>query len=207
MDISSSNTFSKPSTGINPVFMFFRLLFYFSPWLMMFFMWGSALMSGTPFVFLFYFLFLFLALLFRHLLWWMFRMTSNVECGKTVYFPFIFGNYKDYMSTFLFAFTIFYVFGPFFNWKQSGDTSILMCVFLIFYATYDLFMRAFLTDCRVYNRAILMTILGNIFIGGLLGSATQGLMNQMGLSKYMYYTSNVNRPTKKVFRCGKIKTK
>jgi hypothetical protein len=204
MDKLRSNVSLKTnSTPTSPV-MLFSILFYFSPLLLMFFMLGSGIMAGTPFVFLFYLLIVFLVLMFRHLLWWMFKAAD--QCKETVYLPFIFHNYKDFMSTFLFFFTIVYVFGPFFNWKQANESSAIMFVFLIFYAIYDLVMRIYFTKCPTLTRSNIFAGFGNIVLGGFFGGLAQWGMSSLGLSKYLYYSNSVNRPTKKIFKCGKIKS-
>lgn len=204
---SSSLTAVSRNNGAgdaNPV-MLFRIIFYFSPLILMWFMFGSAVMSGTPFVFIIYFLLLFLSLLFRHLIWMLFGSAPVSRCGNEVYLPFIFGNYKEFMSTFVFAFSILYIFGPYFNWKQASASSVFMFVILVVYAVYDLTVRAVVSQCMSINSATIGAVFGNIVMGGALGGASQALLSQLGLSKYMYYSTAVNRPTKKVFRCGKIK--
>lgn len=203
--MSKSLTSSPISSGTSTLMTFGHVIFYFSPLLLMCFMFGSAIMSGTPFVFLFYFLALFLALLFRHLIWMLFGSTPLSSCGNEVYLPFIFGNYKEFMSTFVFVFSIIYIFGPYFNWKQTRESSIFMFVFLIVYTMYDISVRAYVSRCMTMNRATAGAVLGNAFMGASLGAATQAIMVQLGLSKFMYYGNNTNRPTKKVFRCGKVK--
>lgn len=172
----------------------------------MFFMCGSAIMSGTPFVFLLYFLLLFLALLFRYLILFLFKAPPIGNCGDMVYLPFIFGDHKEFISTFIFLFTLGYIFGPYFNWKSATESSVFMFVFLIVYAVYDYTMRAFtgcMSSASVLNRYL--TVVGNIILGGGLGSLAQFGIVKLGIPKYLYYSSTVNRPTKKVFRCGKIK--
>jgi hypothetical protein len=171
----------------------------------MVFMVGSAIMSGSPFVFLFYFLLLFLSLIFRHLLWMAFKSTPVTTCKESVYIPFVFGDYKEFMTTFIFIFTIFYVFGPFFSWKNANETSVFMFVFLIAYGIYDLVSILYFSKCVAQGSSTAIPVLGNIIVGGLLGLFSQFLMKSFGLNKYMYYSNNVNRPTKKIFRCGKIK--
>jgi hypothetical protein len=190
-------------------FMIFRILLLFSQFMLMFFMIGSATMSGTPLVFLVYFVLLFLSLLLRHFIFWIFNATPVSSCGNSVYIPFIFGNYKEFMSTFVFVFTICYIFGPYFSWKQANESSIFILLLLIIYTAFDFVVRASLTGCMKgmsINMKSVSTILGNIFLGGFLGGASQMLIVQLGLPKYLYYSNNVNRPTKKVFKCGKIKT-
>jgi hypothetical protein len=99
-----------------------------------------------------------------------------------------------------------YVFGPYFNWKNATESSVFMLMVLIVYAVYDFTMRAF-TGCM--NGATLLnkylTVFGNIILGVALGGLLQVGVVKLGLPKYLYYSSTVNRPTKKVFRCGKIK--
>jgi hypothetical protein len=190
-------------------FMLFRILLLFSPLFLMFFMLGSAIMSGTPFVFLLYFLLLFLALLCRHFVLWILNANTISSCGNSVYIPFIFGNYKEFMSTFVFVFTICYIFGPFFIWKQANVSSVFILLFLIVYMSYDFVVRASLTSCMKgmsINMESIFTILGNIVLGGFLGGFSQWVIYNLGLSKYLYYSNSVNRPTKNVLKCGKMKS-
>jgi hypothetical protein len=201
--LSTNNT--RTNTVDSGAGMILRVIFYFSPLMLMCFMMGSAIMSGTPFVFLFYFLALFLALLFRHLIWMLFGSTPVSRCGNEVYLPFVFSNYKEFMSTFVFVFSIVYVFGPYFNWKQASESSIFMFVLLIVYAVYDMSVRTIVSKCMSINRATVGSVFGNALMGGALGAAAQAIMMQLGLSKFMYYSNSANRPTKKVFRCGKVK--
>lgn len=187
-------------------FVLFSILMFFSPLLLMSFMLGSAIMSGTPFVFLFYFLCLFITLIFRHLIFMLFGVTPTTNCDNTIFLPFIFGSYKNFMSTFIFAFSIFYIFSPYFRWKQTNETTIFMFVFLIVYATYDLVVRAYYTSCMPMGWSTFFMAFGNIFLGGMLGWGANSMMSQLGLSNYLYYSNSATRPTKKVFKCGKIKS-
>ena len=190
----------------------FRLLLLFSPLILMSFMIGAATMSGTPFVFLLYFFLLILALLVRHLSWLVFGVPIISTCGKSVYIPNYFTyHYKEFMTTFIFMFTISYIFGPYFNWKYATVSSLFMLIFFIIYAIFDFVIRIQFTKCIEWNNPPdakfkkIMTILGNVIFGGALGALSQMSVHKLGLSKYLYYSSDVNRPTKKVFRCGKMK--
>jgi hypothetical protein len=164
-------------------------------------------MAGTPLVFLFYFFFVLVAWGFRHVLWMMVKtevINPATKCGKSVFLP---GKYNEFITTFMFAFTITYVFGPFFSWKQANESSVYMFIGLIIFAVYDLVGRLYLTKCMdQYTWGNLWIILKNVLLGGMLGAASEWGMKSLGLSKYLYYSSNVNRPTKKVFKCGKIKS-
>ncbi len=170
------------------------------------YMLGSAIMAGTPLVFLFYFLFVLLAWGFRHLIWMMATPDGTkpaTRCGQTVYLP---GKYNEFVTTFMFAFTIMYVFGPFFYWRQATESSVYMFIGLIIYAVYDLVARLYFTQCMdQYTWGNVGLIAKNVLLGGILGAISEGTMKYLGLSKYLYYSSNVNRPTKKVLKCAKIK--
>jgi hypothetical protein len=201
---------NTPITGkvVSDSFMIFRIILLFSPLIFMFFMLGSGNMTGTPLVFLLYFFVLFLALLFRHFVFWVLNTTPVSYCGDSAYLPFIFGNYREFMSTFIFVFTICYVFGPYFNWKQANESSVFMLLMLIIYTAFDFVFRASLTGCMrgmSINMKSVSIIFGNIIFGGFLGGFSQWIIVKFGLSKYLYYSTSVNRPTKKIFKCGKIK--
>ena len=188
-------------------FIFFKVLLFFSPIILLVFMFGAALMSGSPFVFMLYVLFVFGSLMLRYLLLMMIKMPSQIgPCKSNIYFPFVFNGYKEFMSTFLFAFTIAYIFGPAFGWKSASENSIMMFVFLIMYAVYDLVVRFVLLPCIKIDRTVILSIIGNIVIGMGMGLLSQFSIQQMKLSGYLYYGHNVNRPTKKIFKCGKIQT-
>jgi hypothetical protein len=200
MDIS--NTF----TGINDPWIVAKIFFVFSPLFLMTYMLGSAIMSGTPFVFLFYFLFVLVAWGFRQLIWMMAKtdvLKPATQCGKSVFLP---GKYNEFVTTFMFSFTILYVFGPFFGWKQATESSVYMFIGLILYAIYDLFVRLYFTKCiPEYSWSNIWMIGKNVLFGGILGSISQATMKYFGLSKYLYYSNSVNRPTKKIFKCAKFK--
>lgn len=170
------------------------------------YMLGSAIMAGTPVVFLFYFFFVLVAWGFRQLIWMMFQtnvLNPATKCGKSVFLP---GKYNEFVTTFLFAFTIAYVFGPFFSWKQATESSVYMFMGLIIYAVYDLVIRLYFTQCmEQYTWGNMWMIGKNVLFGGILGTLGQGAMEYLGLSKYLYYSNNANRPTKKVLKCGKVK--
>ncbi len=140
------------------------------------------------------------------MLWMMVKTDANnpaTRCGKSVFLP---GKYNEFVTTFMFAFTITYVFGPFFYWKQATESSVYMFIGLIIYAVYDLVVRLYFTKCiDQYTWGIMWLIVKNILAGGALGAGSQGVMKYLGLSNYLYYSSNVNRPTKKVFKCAKVK--
>lgn len=198
--MSKSNTFD----GSDDPWVVADLFFCMSPILLMTYMFGAAVMSGTLFVFLFYMLFVLLAWGFRHVLWMLVKTTPATSCGKSV---FLTGPYNEFITTCMFSFTIMYVFGPFFNWKQATESSVYMFIGLIIYAVYDLVVRLLRTNCMTgqYTWASGWLIGKNVLVGGMLGAASQGVMKSLGLSNYLYYSNNVNRPTKKVFKCGKIK--
>lgn len=195
------------NNGISDPFTLFKVLLFFSPIILLVFMFGSAVMSGTPFVFLLYMLFVFGSLVIRHLFLMMVNMPSTIgKCKSNVYFPFVFSGYKEFMSTFIFAFTIAYVFGPSFGWKSASENSIMMFVLLIMYAIYDLILRFILLPCIKIDSTVILSITGNIIFGIGMGLLSQFSLQQLNLSGYLYYGQNVNRPTKKVFKCGKIQT-
>lgn len=205
MNSETSNPISRKGWESDP-FLLFKVILFFSPIMLMVFMLGSAIMSGTPFVFLFYFLLLFFALIFRHLLWMLFKSSPVTTCKNSAYIPFMFGDYREFMTTFIFVFTVVYVFGPYFNWNKANETSVFMFVFLISYAVYDLVFRLYFSQCVTQVSSTVMPVLGNILVGGLLGWLAEWIMVNFGLTKYMYYNNIANRPTKKVFKCGKVKS-
>lgn len=194
----------SPNNWSSDPFLLFKIILFFSPIILMSFMIGSAIMSGTPFVFLFYFLLLFTALIFRHLFWMLFNPSPVTKCNNSAYLPFVFGDYKEFMTTFIFAFTIIYVFGPYFNWKTANENAVFMFVFFIAYGIYDLIFRLFFSQCVQDVYSTIIPVLGNILVGGFFGLVAEWLMDYFGLTKYMYYSNNANRPTKKIFRCGKV---
>jgi hypothetical protein len=55
-----------------------------------------------------------------------------------------------------------------------------------------------------YTRII---VFSNFFTSVVLGLFAGWAMVSFGLSKYMYYSNNSNRPTKKIFKCGKTANK
>jgi hypothetical protein len=197
-----SNTF----TGINDPWIVAKIFFCFSPLFLMTYMLGSAIMAGTLVVYLFYFFFVLVAWGFRQLVWMMVKTEVTnpaTRCGKSVFLP---GNYNEFVTTFMFAFTIAYVFGPFFYWKQATESSVYMFIGLIIYAVYDLVVRLYFTKCMdQYTWGNMWLIGKNVLFGAILGAGSQWAMKSLGLSNYLYYSSNANRPTKKVLKCGKIK--
>jgi hypothetical protein len=201
------HTMSNSIDRMNDPLVVAKIFFLFSPLFLMTYMLGSAIMAGTPLVFLFYFFFVLVAWGFRHLLWMIVKtdiLNPATKCGKSVFLP---GKYNEFVTTFMFAFTIAYVFGPLFSWYQATESSVYMFIGLIIYAVYDLVFRIYLTKCMdQYTWGNMWLIGKNVLFGGILGAASQAAMKHLGLSKYLYYSSNANRPTKKVFKCGKVKS-
>lgn len=201
-------------------YLFFKILVYFSPLILMCLMLGNAIMSGSPIVFLIYLSAVYLSGAIRTIIYYLGEMTSNNKeqpidncttlMNNYLYTPIKKYKYSGNLSTFLFAFTIFYMFFPAGSFNMISSAQLTMFIILIVYFVYDLIMRgvimSMMPNCNA-NISILSSffkILFECLLGGLFGFLSSTAIQSIGLGNYLYFSSNKNNPTKKVFRCGKI---
>ncbi len=201
-------------------YLFFKILVYFSPLILMCLMMGNAIMSGSPIVFLIYLSAVYLSGAIRTIIYYLGEMTSNSKeqpidncttiMNNYLYTPIKKYNYSGNLSTFLFAFTIFYMFFPAGSFNLISSAQLTMFIILIVYFVYDLIMRgvirSMMPDCTTSINMVssVFKILFECLLGGLFGFLSSTAIQSIGLGNYLYFSSNKNNPTKKVFRCGKI---
>jgi hypothetical protein len=198
---------------------FFKILVYFSPLILMCLMLGNAIMSGSPVVFLIYLSALYLSGLIRFIIYYLGEMSTKNKpeqmdhcresMSKYIYTPLRSYSYSNNLSTFVFVFTIFYMFFPSGSFNLSSSAQLTMFIFLIIYLVYDLVMRSIIMSMMPgcpsvsWTSATFKIVLEGL-LGGLFGFLTSTGIQSIGLGNYLYFSSNKNNPTKKVFRCGKI---
>lgn len=205
---------------MNDPMIFFKLLVYMSPVILMFIMLGNAVMSGTPIVFLIYLGFLYLSVALRMAIYYLgtsvtkstSSSSSNVtECpmDNYLYTPIASYKYRANLSTFLFAFTIFYMFFPSGQFYLNSSSQLSMFLILIIYCVYDIVMRSIMSAnfpaCNESTRIKIFKSLSEMVMGSALGFLSSTSVVGLGMGNYLYYSKNKNTPTKKVFRCGTIK--
>ena len=196
--------------------LFFKILVYMCPVILMTLMFGNAIMSGTPIVFLLYLGMLYLSSAMRFLIYYLGKISSKndntvSDCPameKYLYTPISDFQFKENLSTFLFAFTIFYVFFPSGSFYLNTQSQLSLFIILIIYCVYDIIMRGvmrtFLPNCNTKWVVQSFKLLVEMVLGALLGFMSSTAIKYLGMGNYLYFSSNKNNPTKKVFRCGKI---
>ncbi len=181
---------------------------------------GNAIMSGSPIVFLIYLSSVYLSGAIRTIIYYLGEMTNNSKeqhidncttiMNNYLYTPIKKYNYSGNLSTFLFAFTIFYMFFPAGSFNLISNAQLTMFIILIIYFVYDLIMRgvirSMMPGCTtsINITSSFFKILFECLLGGLFGFLSSTAIQSIGLGNYLYFSSNKNNPTKKVFRCGKI---
>jgi len=124
------------------------------------------------------------------------------KCGFVQYGAY--GN--STFTTFVFAFTIMYLFLPMY---QSGNNNWIIIVVLFFYVFCDIGIKMVQGCLKMPNN--MPDLVGDFIAGLLLGALIVSMMYLIGSGKYLFFTEATqngtvcNMPKKQTFRCAVYK--
>ena len=130
------------------------------------------------------------------------KKNANDNCGFVKYGAY--GNAT--FTTFVFAFTMMYLFLPMY---QTGNTNFVILIVLFFYVFIDIGIKTIQGCLRMPNN--MPDIIGDFISGALLGAMIVSLMYLGGSGKYLFFTEATQNgtvcsmPKKQTFRCAVYK--